>query len=386
MRGDIGLHSRSFRLHGGDPVLHQIADRDDSDKPPAINNRQVSHAPVCHAAKAFINCFIWRGGDDVSAHHGADAVAQTIRATPCNFPDQIPLGKHTGNRAVLGDNHQCADPLFIERARGLFVAEGRLVVPRLLRVSHSPGHRFQGTAQSVLVTPAAWALVEPAVRGYPDAPVYVVPQDVMNALVGFDIHRGCLAVARRPAERTLPLARFEEISNKFAEPMSDEAMEKLLAEQARVQDQIDAVTLEEVSNPDNVGGIFRSAAALGADLVILGPRCADPLYRKAVRTSMGTVLELPWVSAGAWPAALDRLRAAGVEIIALTPAADAPRLRDLPKVGGPWALVAGSEGDGLSTEALARADRRVTIPMTALVDSLNVATAVSIALHHLCGE
>jgi tRNA G18 (ribose-2'-O)-methylase SpoU len=141
--------------------------------------------------------------------------------------------------------------------------------------------------------------------------------------------------------------------------------------------------LEGVSNPDNVGGVFRSAAALGADLVVLGPACADPLYRKSVRTSMGATLEVPYVVAPEWPSALDWLRAHDCEVVALTTDNAALPLPRFVTARRRVVLLAGAEGPGLSAAALAHADVRVTIPMTGCVDSLNVAIAVSIALYHV---
>jgi tRNA G18 (ribose-2'-O)-methylase SpoU len=248
-----------------------------------------------------------------------------------------------------------ADPARLA-AEGLFIVEGRLVVPRLLALTSAPG-RWAGAARSVLLSPAAFAQMRDVVERHAEIPTYVVPQAVMDGLVGFNMHRGCLALARRPPLRVLS-----------GDVLAD----------ARL-----LVVLEGVNNPDNIGGIFRSAAAFGADLVVLGPACADPLYRKSVRTSMGATLEVPYVSAPGWPAALDLLRAHACEVVALTPEADAWPLPALALRPGPVALLAGAEGSGLSADALAHADRRVTIPMTGRVDSLNVATAVSIALYHV---
>lgn len=249
-----------------------------------------------------------------------------------------------------------ADPERLE-ARGLFVAEGRLVVERLLSASARPGNPYFGAAESVLVTPAAYARMEPVLQRVAGTPIYVVPQDVMNGLTGFNFHRGCLALARRP-----PVATLDDVN---------------LGAVAR------AIVLEGVNNPDNVGGIFRCASALGADLVVLGPACADPLYRKSIRTAMGAVLDVPWVTATRWPGDLDLLRAAGLTVLALTPdsaATPLPSVAPLTRV----ALLAGAEGSGLSAEAQAAADLAVTIPMTSRgADSLNVTTAMAIALYHV---
>jgi tRNA G18 (ribose-2'-O)-methylase SpoU len=248
-----------------------------------------------------------------------------------------------------------ANPRAIE-AQGLFVAEGRLVVSRLLDASVMPG-RWMGAVQSVLLSPSAYAQMEPVVSAHADVPVYVVPQAVMNALVGFNIHRGCLALARRPAVPVLAREMVDALSR--------------------------VIVLEGVNNPDNIGGVFRSAAALGAELVALGPASGDPLYRKAVRTSMGASLAIPYVRAEPWPGSLALLRDAGFALVALTPSADALPLHDLRLAAPRVALVAGSEARGLSDSALTAADVRVTIPMSGRVDSLNVATAVAIALYHV---
>lgn len=235
-------------------------------------------------------------------------------------------------------------------ARGVFVAEGRLVVERLL------AHRRQRVRSVLLSSAAAEAMAGPLRAVSDQIPVFVVPQAAMNAVVGFNIHRGCLAIAERPAPATL-------------DALDLTACARLLV-------------LEGVNNPDNVGGLFRNAAALGVSAVVLGPHCGDPLYRKAVRTSMAAVLSLPWVDAGAWPDALTRLHEAGLSIVACTPSADAVSLYDAP-LPRRAAVLVGAEGPGLSAEALACADLRVRIPMLGAMDSLNVATAAALVLSAL---
>lgn len=241
---------------------------------------------------------------------------------------------------------------------GLFVAEGRLVVQRLLNASARPGNPYFGAAESVLVTPAAYAQMEPVLQRVAGIPVYLVSQDIMNGLTGFNFHRGCLALARRLRATTLDDVDLGVVAR--------------------------AVVLEGVNNPDNVGGIFRCASALSADLVVLGPACADPLYRKSIRTSMGAVLDVPWVQATRWPGDLGRLRAAGLTVLALTPNGTAQPLPSIAPVPARVALLAGAEGTGLSAEAEAAADLAVTIPMVSRgADSLNVTTAMAIALYHV---
>ncbi|MGD9903103.1 MAG: TrmH family RNA methyltransferase [Vicinamibacterales bacterium] len=235
-------------------------------------------------------------------------------------------------------------------ARGLFVAEGRLVVARLVALA---SHRLH----SVLLTPAAQAAMSDViVRVPPEVPVYVAAQDTMNAVAGFNIHRGCLALAERPAPVRWP-------------PRDLATVDRVLV-------------LEGVNNPDNVGGLFRAGAALGAVAVLLGPRCGDPLYRKAIRTSMGATLALPTYHAGRWPDALDDLRGAGVTIVACTPDPVAPSLYavDLPRRA---AVLVGAEGPGLSAAARAAADLQVRVPMHGGLDSLNVTTAAAIVLSAL---
>ena len=236
------------------------------------------------------------------------------------------------------------DPPALAR-RGLFVAEGRLVVRRLLT---SPRLK----TRSVLVTPVAFEAIRDVVPAA--LPCYIVSQPRMNAIVGFNFHRGCVALAERPELPDIGLIDLETVSR--------------------------AIVLEGVNNPDNVGGIFRSAAAFGVELVVLGPGCADPFYRKAIRTSMAATLDVPVARGVAWPAALDTIRTHGLRVAAFTPSPDATPLEELPR-GGRLALLFGTESSGLSAAALAAADERVRVRTTDRVDSLNVTVAASIAMH-----
>ncbi|MCW5890620.1 MAG: RNA methyltransferase [bacterium] len=231
---------------------------------------------------------------------------------------------------------------------GLFVAETREVVLQLLA-----GRRF--TPHSVLTTEAALPGLAAALDAHADLPVLVAPLDVVKAVVGFDFHRGCLALGTRRAPYTLDALR---------------------ASQPRR-----LVVLEDVSNPDNVGGVFRAAHTLGADAVLCGGATSDPLYRKVVRVSMGAVLHLPYATVADTAAALACLRADGVSILALV-SRDGD---DVTGVAPParWAVVVGNEGTGLSAASRALADRRVRIAMVPGVDSLNATVACAIALHRL---
>lgn len=230
--------------------------------------------------------------------------------------------------------------------RGLVVAEGVVVVRRLL-ASPFPVRSLLGVPRRLTELAAELAEV--------DVPAYVADADTMAAIVGFHLNRGVLAVADRACA---------------PDPAG-------LARSARV-----IAVLEGVNDHENLGALFRNAAAFGVDGVLLGPRCSDPLYRRSVRVSMGHVLRVPFAGLpGPWPASLGLLRVAGLRIAALTPAAGAVPLAAADLAGGRVALLLGAEGAGLSDAALAAADVAVRIPMATGVDSLNVATAAALAFH-----
>jgi tRNA G18 (ribose-2'-O)-methylase SpoU len=240
------------------------------------------------------------------------------------------------------------------RVSGLFVAEGRLVVRRAIEDG-----RYQ--IASVLVNDAALRDMTSAFQALDiDVPVFVCRAEELSEVAGYDVHRGCLALVHRPASRTI---------------------DAVVAEAQTV------VVLESVGNADNVGSAFRNAAAFGAGGVILSPTCCDPLYRKAIRTSMGAVLGMPFarVVADEWPSALARIRAAGLTLVALTPREPSETLDAFSARPRPSrvALIVGTEGAGLSAAVESMADHRVRIPIGSAVDSLNLATAVGIALYAL---
>ena len=235
--------------------------------------------------------------------------------------------------------------------RGIFVAEGRLVVRRLLGFS-----RF--ATRSLMVTQAALsALPDLACEATP-VPVYVVPQQVMNGVTGFNMHRGCLAIGERG---------------------SAEAPLDAVGAARRI------VVAERVANADNVGAIFRNAAALGAGAVILDSSSTDPLYRKAIRTSMGASLQLPFARADPWLDTLAALRDAGFALVAMTLSPDAAPVRTVAAklIDRRVAVVVGHEGEGLTETTISSCDVQARIPMAPDVDSLNVGTATAIALYEL---
>ena len=257
----------------------------------------------------------------------------------------------------LDDFRIVSDPALM-RDRGLFVAEGWLAVERLL------ASRFR--TRSLLVIDGALDGLAPALAAGGDErrpDIYVADAAQLRLVTGFRFHRGCLALGERPR----------------AEPQD--------AGLPRAAPRHPLVVLEGVSDPDNVGSIFRNAAAFGAAGVLLSPTCADPLYRKAIRTSMGTTLQLPFRVAGEWPAVLARVRAGGARVIALTPLEPATEIEAFVRRGrgsaAGLALLLGNEGDGVSRDALDLCDERVRIDIEPAVDSLNVAHAAAIALQRI---
>jgi tRNA G18 (ribose-2'-O)-methylase SpoU len=241
------------------------------------------------------------------------------------------------------------DPALLARL-GVFVAEGRLVVRRLLADS-----RLE--ARALLVTEPALASIDDLLADRPALPVYVVTQEVLNGAAGFNFHRGCLAIGVRP-----PARHWREVA----------------AGASRL------VVLERVGNADNVGAIFRNASAFGTGGVLLQSDCADPLYRKSIRTSMAASLSIPFAAAEPWPAMLEELRGEGWTTVALTPAAGSPVREEMPRLAGSRiAIVLGHEGEGLSPEAMAACTHRARIPMAQGIDSVNVATAAAIALYEM---
>ncbi|WP_300014516.1 RNA methyltransferase [Pseudonocardia sp.] len=229
--------------------------------------------------------------------------------------------------------------------RGLVIAEGVVVVRRLLDSPYP--------LRSVLGVPRRLDDLA-ADLAHLDVPAYSTDADTMATTVGFHLNRGVLAVADRAAP---------------VDPVA-------LARSVRT-----LAVLEGVGDHENLGALFRNAAALGVDGVLLGPRCSDPLYRRSVRVSMGHVLRVPFAELpGSWPASLGLVRDAGLRVAALTPSGSVP-IVDAGLTGRRVALLLGAEGPGLTPEALAAADVAVRIPMASGVDSLNVATAAAVAFH-----
>ena len=234
-----------------------------------------------------------------------------------------------------------------EPERGLYIAESEKVIRRALAAGHRP--RSYLMAERWLA-----GLADLVAQAEADGiPVYVGEHDVVERLTGYHLHRGALAAMQRP----------------------------VMPSPADVLDGARRVlVLEDVVDHTNVGAVFRSAAALGVDAVLVTPRCADPLYRRSIRVSMGTVFQVPWTRIDPWPGGVAQLRELGFTTAALALSDDAVTLDEL--AADPprrLALVLGTEGDGLSARTVAAVDLTVRIPMAGGVDSLNVAAAGAVA-------
>ena len=233
-----------------------------------------------------------------------------------------------------------------EPASGLYIAESAKVIERAL----AAGHR----ARSVLVQ-EKWVDDTSRLLGSEDVPVYVVADEVAERLTGYAVHRGALAAMVWPPEPRL---------------------DDLLASARLV------LVLEDIADPTNVGALIRSAAAMGVDAVLVTPRCADPLYRRAIRVSMGMVFQVPWTLIDPWPESIRTLQDAGFVVAGMTLGKGAFTLDELvAEDHEKLALVFGSEGHGLTQATEQRLDRRVTIPMMGGVDSLNVAAASAVVFY-----
>ena len=245
-----------------------------------------------------------------------------------------------------------------EEPAGLYMAESTNVIARAIRAGHRP--------RSVLLAPKHLELVEPLLvqaTGAADGgevPVFVAEEPLLQQIVGFRLHRGAIAAMHRPA---LP------------------SVEQLLRPSGRPAPRRIAV-LENIVDHTNVGAIVRSAAALGVDAVLVTPSCADPLYRRAVRVSMGTIFQVPWTRLASWPRGMAELQQAGFVVAGMTLGEWAISMDELVAEGHErLALVFGTEGHGLTPAADRMLDRRVTIPMAGGVDSLNVAASSAVAFY-----
>lgn len=232
-----------------------------------------------------------------------------------------------------------------EPAEGLYIAESTKVLRRAIDAGHTP--------RSFFLTEKWLPDLEDVLDRFPDVPAYVGSEAVLEEITGFHLHRGALAAMNRPAPLNL---------------------EDLLSKAHRV------VVLEDMVDHTNLGAVFRSAAALGIDAVLVTPRCADPLYRRAIRVSMGAVFQVPWVRLESWPDSTRTLRDLGFLVAALALEPGSIELQEL-SLQNPdrLALILGTEGEGLPAQTIQQSDLTVRIPMSHAVDSLNVAAAGAVA-------
>lgn len=256
----------------------------------------------------------------------------------------------------------------LETERGLYMAESSKVIVRAVEAGHAP--------RSFLMAPRWYDELRPVIaaatgcQGRDDGggvPVFIAPEPLLESITGFHLHRGALAAMNRPAVPSVG---------------------ELLASARGGAGARRVAVLEDLVDHTNVGAAFRSAAALGIDAVLVTPHCADPLYRRSVRVSMGTVFQVPWTRIDHWPA-LDELHAGGFTVAALALSEDSVSLGEFsasPACSGAdsrVAVVLGTEGDGLAPRTIAAADAVVRIPMAGAVDSLNVAAAAAVAFWEL---
>ncbi|MFF2296400.1 RNA methyltransferase [Arthrobacter sp. efr-133-R2A-120] len=240
-----------------------------------------------------------------------------------------------------------------EPVEGMYIAESSRVLRRALAAGHQPRSFF--LAEKWLED------LDDVFQQFPEVPVYIGKSSLLEEITGFHLHRGAMAAMHRPAP--VPL-------------------EELLADCVRARGRSRIAVLEDLTDHTNVGAVFRSAAAIGVDAVLVTPQCADPLYRRSIRVSMGTVFQVPWTRIDPWPASIEQLKEAGYFVAGMSLGEGAITLDELVAQDHQnLVLVFGTEGDGLKPETDQLLDARVTIPMLNGVDSLNVAASSAVAFY-----
>ncbi|WP_182174295.1 TrmH family RNA methyltransferase [Flaviflexus equikiangi] len=243
----------------------------------------------------------------------------------------------------------------LEADRGLYMAESTNVIMRAVQAGHRP--RSFLTARKWLDSLTPWIIESCGSPDGGETPVYVADEDVLESITGFHMHRGALAAMHRPA---------------LADPTELVKDSRLIA------------IVEDVVDHTNIGAIFRSCAALGVDAVLVTPSCADPLYRRSVRVSMGTVFQVPWTRLSRWPGSITDLKERGWQVAAMALSEDSVSLPEFCAAlaeDSKVALLFGTEGDGLTRRAISESSVTVRIPMAGGVDSLNVAAASAVAAY-----
>lgn len=268
----------------------------------------------------------------------------------------------------------------LEPERGMYLAESSKVLRRALAAGHRPRSFFMSRK---------WVLdLADVLDAHPEVPLYVGEDEVLEGVTGFHLHRGALAAMQRP--EPLPLASVLASSQRVA--IVEDVVDHTNVECSKVsaaspqgggsKRRSRIAIFENIVDHTNLGAAFRSAAAIGVDAVLVTPSCADPLYRRSIRVSMGTVFQVPWARIDSWPADIDLIKEHGYVVAGMTLGEGAITLDELvAEDHSHLALVFGTEGHGLTRQADRRLDRRVTIPMMHGVDSLNVAASAAVAFY-----
>ena len=267
-----------------------------------------------------------------------------------------------------------------EPAEGMYIAESSRVLRRALAAGHQP--------RSFFLAEKWLADLQDVLDAYPDVPAFIGHASLLEEITGFHLHRGAMAAMERPApvpvEQLLAGARrvalLEDIVDHTNLRCSKMRRESSLVKSAPHRSRI--AILEDLTDHTNVGAVFRSAAAIGVDAVLVTPQCADPLYRRSIRVSMGTVFQVPWTRVDPWPGSIEHLKEAGYFVAGMSLGDGAITLDELvDQDHHNLVLVFGTEGDGLKPETDLLLDARVTIPMMNGVDSLNVAASSAVAFY-----
>lgn len=257
-----------------------------------------------------------------------------------------------------------------EPAEGMYIAESSRVLRRALAAGHQPRSFF--LAEKWL--PDLADIFEQ----YPDVPAYIGSSALLEEITGFHLHRGAMAAMHRPAP--VPLHELLARARRVAVP--EDIVDHTNGSGRKQPHRSRIAILENLTDHTNVGAVFRSAAAIGVDAVLVTPQCADPLYRRAIRVSMGTVFQVPWTRIESWPDDIELLKEAGYFVAGMSLGEGAITLDELVAQDHQnLALVFGTEGDGLKPETDRLLDARVTIPMMNGVDSLNVAASSAVAFY-----
>ncbi|GAA5199430.1 RNA methyltransferase [Arthrobacter gyeryongensis] len=257
-----------------------------------------------------------------------------------------------------------------EPAEGMYIAESSRVLRRALAAGHQPRSFF--LAEKWLKD------LDDVFQQFPEVPVYIGKASLLEEITGFHLHRGAMAAMHRPA----PVPLEELLAGAHRGAVWESIVDHTKVGAAKAPHRSRIAILEDLTDHTNVGAVFRSAAAIGVDAVLVSPQCADPLYRRSIRVSMGTVFQVPWTRIDPWPASIEQLKEAGYFVAGMSLGEGAITLDELVAQDHQnLVLVFGTEGDGLKPETDRLLDARVTIPMMNGVDSLNVAASSAVAFY-----